>query len=145
MPLDNNVKKALNCLENDGLLSNYLVILLSTSSPVVLCLFIACSLLCVIATVAALQVKHKLSEEDCEEPVDERNTSNVEINLPETYLKLPDKLMIPPGTNRKLSRLSSIAKSIQMKDSEDATIMLKLLLNPQNTRRLSRLEIVYHD
>ena len=101
--------------------------------------------MCIFATMAAFKVKHKLKEEDCDNPVEECKTSNGETNLTETYLKLPDQLTITKGTNRKLSRLSSIAKSTQMKDSQDTTAMLTLIVNHKNAKSLSVPEILYHD
>ena len=81
----------------------------------------------------ALRVKHKLSKEDSTKLAEECKTSADEANLSEMYSKLPDELLVPKVTNRKLSRLSSIAKSTKLKDSQDATNMLELLVNHQHT------------
>ena len=88
---------------------------------------------CVFAINDAFRVKHNLSKEDSTRPAKECETSTDEANLSEMYSKLPDELLVPKGTNRKLSRLSSMAKSTKLKDSQDASTMLELLVNHQNT------------
>ena len=90
-------------------------------------------MLCFFAIMDAFRVKHKLSKEDSTKLADECETSTDEANLSKMYSKLPDELPVPKGTNRKLSRLSSMAKSTKLKDSQDATTMLELLVNHQNT------------
>ena len=137
MQLDNNVTVALNCLEEDGLQSNYFFIFLFSSCSIVLLLFIACSILCIYVTIAAFKAKHKITHEEHVKHVDEISTTEESTKFTENYFKLPDNLKITKGTNRKLSRLSSIAKSTKMKDSEDATNMLELIVSHQNVRGLS--------
>jgi hypothetical protein len=120
------------CDDRNDMLSNNLLILLSTMSSAILFLFTSLAMFCVFAINDAFRVKHNLSKEDSTRPAKECETSTDEANLSEMYSKLPDELLVPKGTNRKLSRLSSMAKSTKLKDSQDATTMLELLVNHQH-------------
>ena len=131
--LDFIVRMGSMCDYPDDLLSNSLCIALSTMSSAILFLFTSLAILYGFAIMDAFRVKHKLSKLDFTKRADECETNTDEANLSEMYSKLPDELLVPKGTNRKLSRLSSIAKSTKLKDSQDATTMLELLVNHQNT------------
>ena len=132
MELNFIVRKGSMCDDQDDLISNSLFILLSTMSSSILFLFTSLAMLCFFAIMDAFRVKHKLSKLDFTKRADECETNTDEANLSEMYSKLPDEFLVPKGTNRKLSRLSSMAKSTKLKDSQDATTMLELLVNHQN-------------
>ena len=120
------------CDDQDDQISNSLFILFSTMSSAILLLFVSLAILCAFVAMEAFKVKYSLSKENSTNLAEECETSTDEANISEMYSKLPDELLVPKGPIRKLSRLSSIAKSTKLKDSQDATTMLELLVNHQN-------------
>ena len=108
-------------------------IVLPILSSIILLFILSLCALYTVTIITAFNVRRRISKEEDSKEQDfkhdpQRDTDVGVRRLSDIYSRLPSKILTARST-RKLSRLSSIARARQQRDTQDVTKMLKLLVN----------------
>ena len=124
-----NITETLHCAGSEDVLSRNYFVILVLSGSIVMSLTVFISVLCLCVVIDAFKVKCKVSLEENDTRDEESAETEENSNLKESYENLPSYLTITKVAKRKLSRLSSLAKSSKIKDAEEASKILELVVN----------------